>query len=91
MKLINGNAYEEIKKLSNNSIDLIITDPPYLLGKKGGGSFGNKKKYYDEFRELLRKERYIKENKQKYGKEYVNIIIVENTDQKIKQYFRDGI
>lgn len=52
MKLINGNAYEEIKKLSNNSIDLIITDPPYLLGKKGGGSFGNKKKYYDELAKM---------------------------------------
>lgn len=32
-KIINGDALEEIDKLSDNSIDLIITDPPYFIDK----------------------------------------------------------
>jgi len=34
-KLICGDALELIKKLPDNSIDLIITDPPYGIDKKG--------------------------------------------------------
>ena len=38
-KIINtiqlGNCYELIKKIPDNSIDLIITDPPYEIGKGG--------------------------------------------------------
>lgn len=30
-KIVNGDAYELIKQLDENSIDLIITDPPYLI------------------------------------------------------------
>ena len=31
MKLIHGNCYEELKKLPDNSVDFILTDPPYEL------------------------------------------------------------
>ncbi len=34
-KVICGDAIEELKKLPNKSIDLILTDPPYGLNKKG--------------------------------------------------------
>ena len=34
-KIINGNMLEEIKKMEVNSIDCIITDPPYELGFMG--------------------------------------------------------
>lgn len=30
-----GNAFDEIKKLSDNSIDLVITDPPYFIDGMG--------------------------------------------------------
>ena len=30
-KLLNGDAYELIKTIPDNSIDLIVTDPPYLI------------------------------------------------------------
>lgn len=33
MNIINGDCYEEILKLDDNSIDLIIIDPPYLISK----------------------------------------------------------
>lgn len=32
--IINGDAFSEIKKIKKNSIDLILTDPPYLISKK---------------------------------------------------------
>lgn len=32
--IINGDCIEEIKKLKSNSIDLILTDPPYLISKE---------------------------------------------------------
>jgi DNA modification methylase len=33
MKLINGDCFSELKKLEDNSIDSIVCDPPYGLGK----------------------------------------------------------
>lgn len=35
-KLINGNAIEYMKTLKDESIDLIVTDPPYPTTKRGG-------------------------------------------------------
>ena len=34
MELINGNCLEIMKGISDNSIDLIVTDPPYLINYK---------------------------------------------------------
>ncbi len=31
-KIINGDCIEEMKKLKENSVDAIITDPPYNIG-----------------------------------------------------------
>ena len=35
-KLINGNAIDFMKTLKNESVDLIVTDPPYPTTKRGG-------------------------------------------------------
>ncbi|MFD4932092.1 hypothetical protein ACFWMS_25005 [Peribacillus butanolivorans] len=47
MKLINGDVFNEIKKIDCNSIHLICTDPPYFISRKtnfkSGG--GDQKKY----------------------------------------------
>ncbi|MGF6949097.1 site-specific DNA-methyltransferase (adenine-specific) [Neobacillus sp. B4I6] len=47
MRLINGDVFTEIKKIANNSIHLICTDPPYFISRKtnfqNGG--GDQKKY----------------------------------------------
>ena len=34
-KYITGDALEELKKLPDNSVDSIVTDPPYFLGFMG--------------------------------------------------------
>lgn len=35
--LLNGDCYELLKKLPDNSVDLIVTDPPYEISCSGGG------------------------------------------------------
>jgi DNA modification methylase len=35
-KLINGDCLEELKKLPDESVDLVFADPPYGLAKKNG-------------------------------------------------------
>lgn len=51
-----GDTYEIIKYVADKSIDLIITDPPYLYESSGGaGAFGsNKRNYHDEYLKLYK-------------------------------------
>ncbi len=37
-KIICGDCVEELRKLPDNSVDLILTDPPYKLSQKYGTS-----------------------------------------------------
>jgi site-specific DNA-methyltransferase (adenine-specific) len=46
-KIILGDAISEMKKLPKNSVDLIVTDPPYNLGKDYGNSSDNLE--FDEY------------------------------------------
>ena len=50
MKLINGNTDTEITKISDNSIDLIIADIPWLGDKQGSNDYGL---LFDEFSRIL--------------------------------------
>ena len=43
-KLINGNAIEFMKTLESESVDLIVTDPPYLMDYQS-----NRRKKEDRF------------------------------------------
>lgn len=47
--IIHGDCIKKMKKLLANSIDAIITDPPFNIGKKYGDDKDNKKlfEYYD--------------------------------------------
>lgn len=38
LKIITGDAISELKKLESNSVDLVIADPPYNLGKDYGNN-----------------------------------------------------
>lgn len=46
-RLINGDCYEKIKEIEDNSVDLVITDPPYIVGTVGG-DFAQRRTYYGE-------------------------------------------
>lgn len=40
IELYNGDCIEEIKKVDTNTVDLIVTDPPYFLGMTHNGKKG---------------------------------------------------
>ena len=54
IRIIQGNAYELIKSISDKSIDLIVTDPPYLYDKPSTG----KNKQYNSMLEGVKDELY---------------------------------
>lgn len=68
-KLLNnitlGDCYKVIKEIPDNSIDLVIIDPPYeYTTGSGGGCFGNKKrKYHNEYYKVAKNTKSLKEYK----------------------------
>ena len=40
MQLINGDCLEEMKQIPSGSVDLILTDPPYVISKASGFAQG---------------------------------------------------
>ena len=38
IRLYNGDCMEVLKSLPDNSVDLIVTNPPYLIEKSSGGA-----------------------------------------------------
>lgn len=63
ISIIQGDVYDLIKSIPDKSIDLIVTDPPYLYDKKGTGKNrqyndmmeGVKDELYQEFFSILKK------------------------------------
>ena len=44
-QIINGDCFNELKNIEDNSIDLILTDPPYIISKKSNFKNSNNKKF----------------------------------------------
>lgn len=57
LEIINDDALNYLKKIESNSVDLIIADPPYNLGKDYGNNVD--RKTFDEYIDFSRK--WIKE------------------------------
>ena len=49
-----GDSYKLIKDIPDNSLDLVIIDPPYLFDNFGGGCFGNERKKNRKELEMIR-------------------------------------
>lgn len=64
VKIINGNSLELLKEISSESIDLIIADPPYNLGKDYGNNSDNLEfdEYLDFSRQWLMEAKRILKN-----------------------------
>lgn len=43
IKILHGDCLELLKTIPDNSVDLVITDPPYQFETQGGGAFGKAK------------------------------------------------
>jgi len=41
-RLIHGDCFHELRQLHTASVDLVCTDPPYIIGAKGCGLAGNR-------------------------------------------------
>lgn len=52
MELLHGDSYKLIKDIPDKSIDLVITDPPYLFENGGEGGFENANKHKADLKEL---------------------------------------
>ena len=65
--IVNGNSIEEMKKLKENSIDLIFADPPYWMRVEGvlkrveGTDFDGCMDAWDQFESLEDYEAFTKE------------------------------
>lgn len=68
-----ANAMQELKKIKDNSIDLIVTDPPYKVTKRGSaGNVGGMLK-----KELTNKGKIFKHNDidiNEYAKEFYRVL-----------------
>ena len=93
---IQGDALNLFKELNDESVDLIIADPPYNLGKNYGNNFDSKK--FDEYLEFSRawlKEahRVLKPTGTIYvfmGVKFISYIF-QILDQELKMHFNSWI
>ena len=53
VQLYNVDCFEKIKEIADNSIELIITDPPYMVSVNTGGSVNNVKKLHTSLTSLF--------------------------------------
>lgn len=51
IELYNADCLEKMKDIPDNSVDLVVTDPPYEVEIKGGGTIG-KNKFFEEIESL---------------------------------------
>lgn len=64
-KIINGDCLKKLKKLPDNSVDLIFADPPYGLAKKKGLGWAYSKHItLEEEWDIFTKDEFLKFNKQ---------------------------
>ncbi len=62
-KIICGDALEKLKLISDNSIDLVIADPPYNIGKSFIGDSMDHIEYYSWYKKwVVQAYRVLKEN-----------------------------
>lgn len=81
-KIYNTDCLEGLRQLPDKCVDLVVTDPPYLLETSGAGIFGKKSDDYAKKRLLVNKkwytngERYVMKNidgmKQGISNEYLD-------------------
>ena len=60
VNLYNGDCLELLKTIPDKSIDLIVTDPPYLLETDGAGMFGKKADNYGGQRYVMKNIDFMK-------------------------------
>jgi len=95
-KIHNEDCLELLKKIPDNSIDLIVTDPPYIINSCGsGGAFGNRE-YLQELRHKATAFRcgfdfeLLKEFDRVQKKRNIYIFCNKNLLAELLSYYKDG-
>lgn len=74
-KLLNGDCLELMKNIPDNSIDLILTDPPYLISAtNGGGTINNIKKLNKSLADLKKVDITQGYDIEHFGNEFIRIM-----------------
>lgn len=81
MELFNGNCLDVLKNIPNDSVDLIVTDPPYNIRKNtgnmgtgNGGSVNNIMKFDVSLVDLTKVYPGSEYNIQTYGEEFIRVM-----------------
>ena len=70
-----GNAIDLLKDIPDNSINLIVTDPPYeITGTDGGGSINKVKKLNKSLQDLEKAEIHNGYDIELYGNEFIRVM-----------------
>ena len=73
--LYNGDCLEVLKNIPDNSIDLIATDPPYLIsGTNGGGTINNVKKLNQSLKDLTVVDITKGYDIEHFGEEFIRVM-----------------
>lgn len=94
INLINGDCLQELTKLENNSVDLVLIDPPYNIGKDKWDKWKTVELYVDFLRKVfLELQRVLKDNGSFYffHNDFIQIVEIQNminkdTDLIFKQF-----
>jgi site-specific DNA-methyltransferase (adenine-specific) len=73
-KLIQGDCLSILKKIPDNTIDLIATDPPYLIATEGGGTVNKIKKLNKSLKDLTTVDITKGYNIEEFGKEFIRVM-----------------
>lgn len=74
MKLYNDDCMNILKEMENNSVDLIVTDPPYLIEQiNGGGSVNNIKKLNSSLKDLETSNLLKGYDIREFGEEFLRV------------------
>lgn len=73
--LFNDDCLNVLSKMDNNSVDLIVTDPPYLISAtNGGGTINNVKKLNKSLEDLVDSNITNGYDIELFGKEFVRVL-----------------
>lgn len=94
IKLINGDCLQELKKIEDNSVNLVLIDPPYNIGKDTWDKWKTVELYVEFLEEVfLELQRVLKDNGSFYffHNDFMQIVEIQNminkkTDFVFKQF-----
>ena len=74
LELLHGDCLQLMRDIPDNSIDLIVTDPPYLISTNGGGTINKVKKLRDSLTDLTNANITEGYDIEKFNTEFIRVM-----------------